>query len=85
MAAALFAIESPLGGWWTADLLHRGAGLTMLVGGGLAVYGGVIVLSGAAKIGDVTGLLRRERPSALTKGEAKTDNPLPPETLTSIT
>jgi len=57
----------------------------VLVGGGLAVYGGVIVLSGAAKISDVTGLLRRERASALTKGEAAADNPFPPETLSSNT
>jgi putative peptidoglycan lipid II flippase len=85
MAAALYAIEVPLGGWWSADLLRRGLGLAVLVGGGLAVYGGVIVLSGAAKISDVTGLLRRERPSALTKGEATADNPFPPETLSSNT
>jgi putative peptidoglycan lipid II flippase len=85
MAAVLFAIQLPLGSWWAADLVRRGVGLVLLVGGGLAVYGGVIVLSGAAKLGDITGLLKRERASALTKGEGKTDNPLPPETLTSIT
>ena len=33
----------------------------MLVGGGLAVYGGAIVLSGAAKVSDIAALLRRER------------------------
>jgi putative peptidoglycan lipid II flippase len=85
MAAVLYAIELPLGGWWAADLARRGAGLVLLVGGGLAVYGGVIVLSGAAKLSDITGLLKRERASTLTKGEGKTDNPVPPETLSSIT
>jgi putative peptidoglycan lipid II flippase len=85
MAVALYAIQLPLTGWWAADLVRRGVGLCLLVGGGLAVYGGVIVLTGAAKLSDVTGLLRRERGSALTKGEAKADNPLPPETLSSIT
>jgi putative peptidoglycan lipid II flippase len=85
MAAALYAIQLPLGGWWSAGVIRRGGGLALLVGGGLAVYGAVIVLSGAAKLSDVTGLLRRERASGLTKGEGKTDNPFPPETLSSNT
>jgi putative peptidoglycan lipid II flippase len=83
MAAALYAIELPLAGWWSADLARRAIGLGLLVGGGLAVYGATIMLSGAARLSDVTGLLKRERPSALTKGEGKTDNPVPPETLSS--
>jgi len=85
MAAVLFAIQVPLTGWWSADLARRGAGLVLLVGGGLAVYGGVIVLSGAAKLSDITSLLKRERGSTLTEGDGKTDNPIPPETLSSIT
>jgi putative peptidoglycan lipid II flippase len=90
MAATLAAIQYPLAGWWAADLLRRGAGLTLLVGGGLAVYGGVIILSGAASVRDVTGLFKRERSAApandgLTKSGAKADNPFPPETLSSNT
>jgi putative peptidoglycan lipid II flippase len=88
MAVALFAIQYPFDGWWTADLLRRGIGLAVLVGGGLAVYAGVIVLSGAAKASDITSLLKRERasiPGALTKGATKADNPIPPETLSSNT
>jgi len=85
MAAVLFAIQVPLTGWWSADLARRGAGLVLLVGGGLAVYGGVIVLSGAAKLSDITSLLKRERGSTLTEGDGKTDNPIPPQTLSSIT
>jgi len=85
MAAALYAIEMPFVGWWSADLARRGIGLTLLVGGGLAVYGAVIVLSGAAKLSDITGLLKRERASALTSAEGRADNPIPPETLSSST
>jgi hypothetical protein len=69
-------------------MLRRGVGLALLVGGGLGVYGGVIVLSGAAKLSDVTGMLKRERrvvapTGALTKGAAAADNAPPPETLSS--
>jgi putative peptidoglycan lipid II flippase len=90
MAAALFAIQQPLDGWWAADLLRRGAGLALLVGGGLAIYGGAIVLSGAAQVSDVTGLFKRDRSPTLpnvglTKGGSPADNPIPPETLSSNT
>jgi putative peptidoglycan lipid II flippase len=85
MAAALYAIQMPLHGWWSADITRRGIGLALLVGGGLAVYGAVIVLSGAAKVGDITGLLKRERSSTLTSAEGRADNPIPPETLSSST
>ena len=85
MAAALFAIQLPLAGWWSADLTRRAAGLAVLVGGGLAVYGGTIVLSGAAKISDVTGLFKRERTGGLTEGASAADNPIPPETRSSNT
>jgi putative peptidoglycan lipid II flippase len=85
MGAALYAIQLPLSGWWSTDMLHRGAGLVLLVGGGLAVYGGAIVLSGATKICDIAGLFKRERGSGLTNDGATADNPLPPETLSSIT
>jgi putative peptidoglycan lipid II flippase len=85
MAAALYAIQMPFAGWWSADMARRGVGLVLLVGGGLAVYGGVIVLSGAAKVSDITGLMKRERSSALTEPKGKADNPLPPETLSSST
>ena len=85
MAAALYAIEMPFAGWWSADIARRGLGLALLVGGGLAVYGAVIVISGATNLRDITGLLRRERPSALTIAKDKADNPIPPETLSSST
>jgi putative peptidoglycan lipid II flippase len=85
MAATLYAIEMPLAGWWSADIARRAIGLALLVGGGLAVYGAVIVLSGAAKVSDITGLLKRERSAALTEGKGRTDNPIPPETLSSST
>jgi putative peptidoglycan lipid II flippase len=86
MAAALWAIQIPFAGWWSeSGLTQRIVSLSALIGGGLAVYGGVIVLSGAAKLSDVTGMLRRERPSALTKGEATADKPIPPETRSSST
>jgi len=85
MAGALYVIEMPFAGWWSADIARRGIGLGLLVGGGLAVYGAVIVVSGAAKVGDITGLMKRERSSALTEGNGKTDNPIPPETLSSST
>jgi len=85
MAAALYVIEIPFAGWWSADMARRGIGLLVLVGGGLAVYGAVIVLSGAAKVSDVTGLFKRERSSALTEPKGATDNPIPPETLSSST
>jgi putative peptidoglycan lipid II flippase len=61
MATTLYAIEIPLAGWWAADLLHRGAGLALLVGGGLGAYAAIIVLSRAATRADIAGLLRKER------------------------
>jgi putative peptidoglycan lipid II flippase len=85
MAATLYVIQIPFAGWWSADMARRGIGLALLVGGGLSVYGAVIVLSGAANLRDITSLLRRERPSALTIAKDKADNPIPPETLSSNT
>jgi putative peptidoglycan lipid II flippase len=72
MAAALYAIEQPLNGWWDAATLRRAAGMVLLVGGGLGAYGLVVILTRAASLGEITRLLRRER---------KADNPLPPVTL----
>jgi putative peptidoglycan lipid II flippase len=80
MAAALYAIQRPLAGWWAADFVHRGAGLALLVGGGLGVYGAIIVASRAATRGDIQTLFRKEG-AGLTSGAAKADNPSPPETL----
>ncbi len=81
MAAALYAIQQPLAGWWAADLLRRGGGLVLLVGGGLAVYGAAIFASGAATRADIAGLFRRDR--GLTGRAGKADNPSPSETLSS--
>ena len=83
MAAALYAIEQPLDGWWAAGTLYRGAGLLLLVGGGLAVYGLVIVASRAAKSSEITALFRRQRSGGLTGASARADNPSPSEILPS--
>ncbi|HTJ65335.1 MAG TPA: murein biosynthesis integral membrane protein MurJ [Alphaproteobacteria bacterium] len=79
MAAALWAIQRPFAAWWAADTLHRAVGISVLVGGGLAVYGLVIVLSRAARPSDIRDMLKRER---LTGDAAKADNPSP-ETIAS--
>jgi peptidoglycan biosynthesis protein MviN/MurJ (putative lipid II flippase) len=63
MAAALYGVQIPLAGWWSASLAHRAAGLVLLVGGGLGVYALIIVLSRAATRADIAGLLRKERPA----------------------
>ena len=77
MAAALFAIQRPLDGWWAADLGHRGAGMALLVGGGLAVYFGAILATGASSVGEIAGLVRRERRSGLTAPPNEADKALP--------
>lgn len=64
MAAALLLIEQPFDLWWAADLFHRAVGLAALVGGGLAVYGAAIMLTGVARPGDLRALLRRPRMAA---------------------
>jgi hypothetical protein len=61
MAAALYGIRMPLAGWWSASLAYRGAGLMLLVTGGLGVYALIIVLSRAATRADITGLFAKER------------------------
>jgi putative peptidoglycan lipid II flippase len=64
MAAALYAIEQPLAGWWAADLPRRAAGLALLVAGGLGAYFAVIAFTRAATRADIAGLLRKERAPA---------------------
>ena len=84
MGLALLVIARVLDGWfWDAGLPRRIAALGALVLGGLAVYGIVIVMAKVARPADITGLFKRERNSALTKGGAEADNPNPPETLSS--
>jgi putative peptidoglycan lipid II flippase len=83
MALALWAIEQPFAGWWAGNTLHRAVALGLLVGGGLLTYGAAILLSRAASLTDIKGLLRRERKDGLTGGTIATDNPLPPETIVS--
>jgi putative peptidoglycan lipid II flippase len=61
MAAALFAIQLPLAGWWAGETLRRIAGLALLVGGGLATYAAIIVLTRVAGPADIKALFRRER------------------------
>jgi putative peptidoglycan lipid II flippase len=77
MAGALFLLQRPFGGWWSADAAHRGAALALLVGGGLAVYGFVILLTRAASVGEVRSLFRRERGRGLTAAPTGGDNPSP--------
>jgi len=81
MAAALYLIQLPLGGWWAADLGHRGAGMMLLVGGGLAVYFGMILASRASSFAEIAGLLRRERKRGLTAPSAERDNAFPSQAL----
>ena len=83
MAAALYAIEMPLTGWW-AGLIRRGAasGWRRWSAAGSPPMARRSSLTGAAKVGEITGLLKRER-SRLDRAEAKADNPLPPETFSS--
>jgi putative peptidoglycan lipid II flippase len=86
MAAVLWAIQVPFESWWSeSGLVHRIVSLSVLIGGGMGVYGLTIVLTKVAKPGDIAGMLRRERSSALTAPKGKTDNPIPPETLSSST
>jgi putative peptidoglycan lipid II flippase len=61
MAVALVAIQAPLAAWWSGETPARIAGLTLLVGGGLAVYCAVIVATRVAGPSDIKALLRRER------------------------
>jgi putative peptidoglycan lipid II flippase len=84
MAAALWAIQRPLDSWWAADTIYRVVGIVLLVGGGLLVYGLVVIVSRATSVSDVTGLLKRERKDSLTGSTSPTDNPLPPEATSSI-
>jgi putative peptidoglycan lipid II flippase len=79
MATALFLIQLPFSGWWSADLLRRGVGLTVLVGGGLAVYGATIMASGVATPKDIAALFRRDRSRGLTAGGGKADKTVAPD------
>jgi putative peptidoglycan lipid II flippase len=81
MATALFLIQLPFAGWWSADLLRRGVSLTILVGGGLAVYGAAIMASGVATPKDIAALFRRDRSRGLTAGGGKGDKPAVPDLL----
>jgi putative peptidoglycan lipid II flippase len=80
MAGGLYLIQRPFAGWWSADLAHRGVALALLVGGGLAIYGAVIFATGAATMGELRGLFRRNRTLTAPPGG---DNPSPSDLAAS--
>ncbi len=59
MAGALWLVLTALEDWFDAGLALRIAGLAVLVGGGMALYGAVALLLGAARVSEVKSALRR--------------------------
>ncbi|WNO55073.1 murein biosynthesis integral membrane protein MurJ [Stakelama saccharophila] len=59
MGVALFFLDGFIAPWTTGDLLARVTGLTLLVGGGVAVYALACIATGAYRIADLTAMLRR--------------------------
>jgi len=59
MGAALFWLTGPIDPYLTGSILHRAAGLTVLVGAGAAVYAVACFLTGAFVLDDVKLLISR--------------------------
>jgi len=59
MAVGLWLAQRLLSGWFEADLLSRIAGLLLLIGEGLVVYGAGVLLFGAVRIDEIRASLRR--------------------------
>jgi putative peptidoglycan lipid II flippase len=59
MAVGLWLARELLGGWFEADTLSRIAGLVLLVGEGLVLYGAAALLFGAVRIDEIRASLRR--------------------------
>ena len=78
MAGALAVIHLAFEGWWEGGLPQRAIAMSILVGGGLAVYGAAIMGFGVAKPADIRALFKR--PPRLTAAAAGGDNPLPSDT-----
>jgi putative peptidoglycan lipid II flippase len=61
MAAILFVLSRLLASWFLGSFIERAGALMLLVGAGLAAFGVLAHLFGAAKFGELKTLLRRER------------------------
>jgi hypothetical protein len=59
MAVALWLAQEALGGWFTADPVTRIAGLLLLLGEGLVIYGAGALLLGAVRIDEIRASLKR--------------------------
>lgn len=61
MAVALFAIRHALAGWFDGSFAQRIAGVTAIVGGGMAVYFPLVWLLGGTDKEELKSLLKRKR------------------------
>jgi putative peptidoglycan lipid II flippase len=61
MAVSLVALSAVLAPWFTGMFVERAAALILLIGTGLAVFGILAHLFGAAKLGELKTLLGRKR------------------------
>ena len=59
MVVGLWLAQRLLSGWFEADTLSRIAGLLLLIGEGLVVYGAGVLLFGAVRIDEIRASLRR--------------------------
>jgi putative peptidoglycan lipid II flippase len=62
MVAALLAVRTALGDWFTGSLGHRLAGVVAIVGAGLIVYFPLVWILGGTDREELKSLLRRRRP-----------------------
>jgi putative peptidoglycan lipid II flippase len=58
MAAAIWGLREILQPWWMGGLMERAAAVGAMIAVGLAVYGVCVQLFGAARFGELRGLLR---------------------------
>ena len=61
MALSLVVLSAALAPWFTGLFAERAAALVLLIGAGLAVFGMLAHLCGAAKLGELKTLLRRKQ------------------------
>ena len=61
MAAGLWFGAGGLDGWLAGPVGLRLAALVMLIGGGLVIYGGAAVVTGAAGVGELRTMMRRRK------------------------
>jgi putative peptidoglycan lipid II flippase len=62
MVVVLFGLKMLLAPWFTGSLVHRLAGVTAIVGGGMLVYFPLVWLLGGTDKEELRALLRRRRP-----------------------